>query len=501
MTSFVDHSTDCKLCQEDAEQQLHRVGFAARAGVTAAPSRSCHVGKRHIAAEAPQCRRARQGALPTKGQAPRPGRSRQLPSSGATRGPAVRKARHEPLRSKRKEHRLLKRLHAALQCLPAARRREVLSQRLSQSQRLALEQWLLEQKARATGARPEPTEGGDKVHPKKGAKPEMRSTNDEIANKTLDEEACLRLPSTTMASPRCGAGYFGIMTNRQVNGNFFRAQVNFGSVCVMSRASRSLRETFASRAVLLQLRRRTVASVTAGTSFEDGFRQAVLDTLGAAQLPGGGEGFVPGAASDAESAAEEECCSNGGRARLRFKVSCCVPLLRRHLWSRAFSLPEELDVGLRARHGLQEARLLLRAAEQRFQLASTSDEAEEAWRAVCGSFASIISEASSRPAQTTLMLELLQGKLHAMRQKLELRATTAPAKHPLSDKKRPLAAHRCQEPQRRRVEASDGHAEQEVEEAVQRWSQVQEESRAAAAAIAGTAHRRRRGADAVVCTA
>lgn len=246
--------------------------------------------------------------------------------------------------------RILSRLHKMLSALPAQERLCALSRLLSQSQRLALETFILAQKA-AAGAVPRTRQGSQ--CPRAGHSQAAAAAKSRALSGTVMEEALLpkrrvaargRRAAAKTPSKQAGRREVGgLVVNPQSNGCYYFVQIAIGSLRFISRADRNLATVQRYCAAMLELRKR-VCGAEEPEEVED-FRSC----------------SAPNREHHLRQAVHEvllQHCLTASEVGLRFFISIKPLWASQRLETRLYNVadPVSFNEGLSAWHRLEEAR-------------------------------------------------------------------------------------------------------------------------------------------------
>uniref|UniRef100_A0A7S4PTQ4 Uncharacterized protein n=1 Tax=Alexandrium monilatum TaxID=311494 RepID=A0A7S4PTQ4_9DINO len=380
-----------------------------------------------------------------------------------------------------KEGRLLRRMHAVLHEMPPERRLAALRMQFSEPQRLALERWMLAERATrrmhsstcdafSTGPRKSSRAkrlgsattafGAPPVAalPQKDRRDQRRPARGDQQKRGVKRPRDVPMETAKpteekLWSWKSGAGISGILKNQQLQGCFYTAQITLGSLQLMSKADRSLSAVLGFRDVLLAIRRRTAEGH--GGSFEQRFREAVSTTLA-------------------------EVGPEAGAMGLRFKVSLSLLWASRRLSTRAWPLTSP-EPGLRARRMLREARGGADRGRQCVLRDASPGELAEAWERLCHAYRAVMAEARCRQGAVEARLASIHREQLAQQERhLEVWNRERMA----SEDKQPPSASRApswpaaragartpeEAPQKPRQVRSTAEAEQAIEHLLRRWN-------------------------------
>lgn len=287
-------------------------------------------------------------------------------------------------RTQAAENRLLARLHALLLRMPASERRTVLEGRLGESQRQALERWILAQRTVCPPA-------CHRVNGRRHTKICQPKRTAACASK-VGVPGRAALDSSQAPDGKASAKTHGVSRNIQKGGCFYTAQLSIGNLRLMSKADRNLGVVLAFRDVLVSIRQRLLS----------------------ASMPRSAAGIVDGAFESRFRAAVHEALAewsaDATSMGLRFKV-CIRPLwVSKPLSTPAYSVAKHMDKGLRALRRLSVARGQVVVGRSHVLRARPLEDVRQEWQRLRDAYIETMVDAGRQRPGVVARLDLLQNE-------------------------------------------------------------------------------------------
>lgn len=329
------------------------------------PARRAHFDRQRIGPPASRFVERPVGAGGTSSghiEAPTPPAARDL---GAPRVSFTQQASEEA------EAAVLARLHGLLQRLPSGERRYVLAERFSEAQRVALERWMLRQRAACS------TSALAQVRP-----PEPVAKIESCSQSSLPTQshsvARLRgIPCDTLGAL---ARVQGVVRLRRGAHRYYYACAAVGGLMLRSRTDKDLGVALGFQVALMAIKQRTMAN-SAGC-FESRFREAVQTTLVELGL---------------------KAC-----ARLKFVVRLRTLGTSRYLRTPPYTVCGELECGIKAWRRLRDVQSQLHETWKILLGVGVGKEA--AWMRFRHEYLAILAEAGRGPEVAMPRLDDLEGQ-------------------------------------------------------------------------------------------